>query len=328
MSNNREFLQLAHNFDQKKHGIGGWYVSEKLDGMRAYWDGGITRGISCNDIPFANTAKDYRLLNIPVSTGLWTRYAKVIHAPDWFLDQLPPIPLDGELFLDRGEFQELMSIVKQHSPDERWHNVRYMVFDSPSDMIMFSAGRVNNPNFRLEIPDLRDYVSAKRSNDAPALPFYSILPRLASFVNTKHVILHKQSRLPGTTDAAIAKLDEMLEQITDLGGEGLIIRNPSSLWIPKRTGDLLKVKKLLDSEATITGWTEGKGKLLGLIGALKVQWQTKAFELSGFTDAEREIGFFKIGDQVTFRYTELSKDGIPLKARYHRKIAYEIQANS
>ena len=78
---------------------------------------------------FANTAKDARLLVQPIATGLWSRYAKPIHAPAWFLDQLPEIPLDGELYLGAGEFQELISIVKQHNPDGRWANVKYMVFD-------------------------------------------------------------------------------------------------------------------------------------------------------------------------------------------------------
>ena len=41
----REFLMLAHKFNPKKHRIGGWYMSEKLDGMRCWWDSGVTRGI-------------------------------------------------------------------------------------------------------------------------------------------------------------------------------------------------------------------------------------------------------------------------------------------
>jgi DNA ligase-1 len=316
---NREFLQLAHNFEARKHGVAGWYVSEKLDGMRAYWDGGITRGIKCSDIPFANVLKDNRLITSPVSTGLWSRYAKTIYAPDWFLNQLPNIPLDGELFLERGGFQELISIVKQHVADERWRNIHYYIFDSPSDMLMWSSGRINNPNCKLELPDLRDYIQEQRTEYAPALPFYKIVTRLYAFINKcNNVHVLQQTRLPGTTAAAAETVDVMLEAITDAGGEGLILRKAESLWVPKRTHDLLKVKKLLDSEAVVTGWTEGKGKLLGLIGALIVKWYGVEFELSGFTDREREVGFFNIGDVVNFRYTEVSKDGKPLKARFAR----------
>jgi DNA ligase-1 len=316
---NREFLQLAHDFDPTKHGVGGWYVSEKLDGMRAYWDGGITRGIECSDIPFANTEKDDRLITLPVSTGLWSRYAKPIYAPNWFLNQLPTIPLDGELFLERGGFQELISIVKQHVADERWKNVYYHVFDSPSDIIMWSPGRINNPNCRLDIPDLRDYVQDKRNDYAPALPFWKILNRLHSFITVNsNAIVVKQTRLSSITRQALEQIDSMLDAVTDVGGEGLILRKAESLWVPKRSHDLLKVKNLLDSEGIVTGWTAGKGKLSGLIGALIIKWKDVEFELSGFTDSERRIGNFEIGSVVNFKYTEVSKDGKPLKARFSR----------
>jgi hypothetical protein len=56
----REFLQLAHKLDAKKHGIGGWLYSEKLDGERCFWDGGVSTGLAKSEIPWANTNKDER----------------------------------------------------------------------------------------------------------------------------------------------------------------------------------------------------------------------------------------------------------------------------
>jgi DNA ligase-1 len=330
---NREFLMLAHNFDPTKHGIGGWYVSEKLDGMRAYWDGGITRGIPASEVSFANTAKDHRLVEPPISTGLWSRYAKVIHAPDWWLDLLPLIPLDGELFLGRGQFQKLMSIVKQHNPDERWENVKYVIFDSPSDECMFQPGKINNPNCKLIIPsDL-----TKRPTNT--VQFFKTYDWLSEQINTNtNLEVLNQLRLPGMTKQAEEYIASLLDHVTDLGGEGLIVRKPESIWTPKRSNDLLKIKKLLDSEGVVVGYTWGKGKLEGLMGAMIVKWGDKSFELSGFTDAERDLRYhvkgepgsvaaingvtnlrFPIGSKVTFRYTEVSNDGIPLKARYYRK---------
>ena len=41
----REFLQLAKSYNPEKNKIAGWYLSEKLDGTRCFWDGGITRGM-------------------------------------------------------------------------------------------------------------------------------------------------------------------------------------------------------------------------------------------------------------------------------------------
>jgi DNA ligase-1 len=82
----------------------GWWVSEKYDGLRAYWDG----------------------------QKLWSRKGNLIHAPDSFLAELPrDIALDGELWIGHGKFEETMSIVRSETPDERWKQVRYMVFDAP-----------------------------------------------------------------------------------------------------------------------------------------------------------------------------------------------------
>ena len=110
----REFLQLAHTYDAAKHKIAGWYVSEKLDGTRAFWDGGLSRGQPTKLIPWASVidpkTKKPKDRVKPVATGLWSRYGNPIMAPDWFLDSLPPIFLDGELWTGRGSFQLCRSI--------------------------------------------------------------------------------------------------------------------------------------------------------------------------------------------------------------------------
>lgn len=81
-----------------------YWVSEKYDGVRAFWDG-------------------ERLLS---------RQGNEYHAPLWFVAGLPKIPLDGELWLGRGLFDRLSGIVRKHTPiAEEWRQVRYMVFDLP-----------------------------------------------------------------------------------------------------------------------------------------------------------------------------------------------------
>ena len=49
------FLQLADTYNPDKHKIAGYLVSEKLDGTRCFWDGGITRGIPTDQVPWAST---------------------------------------------------------------------------------------------------------------------------------------------------------------------------------------------------------------------------------------------------------------------------------
>jgi DNA ligase 1 len=82
----------------------GFWVSEKLDGVRAVWDGKVLR----------------------------FRSGRVIAAPAWFVGALPAGPLDGELWIGRGHFDRLSGTVRQVQPqDALWRSVRYMVFDRP-----------------------------------------------------------------------------------------------------------------------------------------------------------------------------------------------------
>lgn len=84
--------------------VGQYLVSEKLDGVRAIWDG----------------------------QSLRFRSGKTINAPRWFLDGLPKTPLDGELWLGRGSFERLSGIVRKEVPDDaEWRQVRYMIFELP-----------------------------------------------------------------------------------------------------------------------------------------------------------------------------------------------------
>lgn len=81
-----------------------YWVSEKLDGVRAYWDGDTLR----------------------------FRSGRPIAAPAWFLAALPPQRLDGELWLGRGRFDALSAIVRRDAADDAaWRAVRYMIFDLP-----------------------------------------------------------------------------------------------------------------------------------------------------------------------------------------------------
>lgn len=82
----------------------GYLVSEKLDGVRAFWDGRRLRFRS----------------GLPVA------------APAWFLARLPAHALDGELWLGRGRFDALSGAVRRHEPDDaEWRRIRYMAFELP-----------------------------------------------------------------------------------------------------------------------------------------------------------------------------------------------------
>jgi DNA ligase 1 len=81
-----------------------YWVSEKYDGVRGYWDG----------------------------EKLLTRSGAVIPAPAWFTANLPHTPMDGELWSGRGQFELASATVRQQpASDEAWRHIRYMVFDVP-----------------------------------------------------------------------------------------------------------------------------------------------------------------------------------------------------
>lgn len=82
-----------------------YWVSEKLDGLRGYWDG----------------------------RQLFTRGGERVQAPAWFTAGWPDTPLDGELWAGRGQFSRALSTVRQQVPDDvAWRAIRFMVFDMPA----------------------------------------------------------------------------------------------------------------------------------------------------------------------------------------------------
>ena len=94
---------LAEAWDNAQD-LTGWWLSEKLDGVRAYWDG----------------------------SQFLSRQGNRFHAPDWFTAGLPATPLDGELWVARKAFQRTIGIVRRQDKPDTWNTVRYVIFDAPA----------------------------------------------------------------------------------------------------------------------------------------------------------------------------------------------------
>jgi DNA ligase-1 len=101
-------LQLA-NVYHPQIDLKAYWVSEKLDGVRAYWDG-------------------HQLIS---------KQGHIYRAPSWFIKDFPDFSLDGELWIARASFDMLSGVVRKHKPiDKEWQQVSYQVFDLPeSDQI-------------------------------------------------------------------------------------------------------------------------------------------------------------------------------------------------
>jgi DNA ligase-1 len=296
---------------------------------------------------------------LPCSTGLWFRYGNPIMAPDWWLNQLPQMFLDGELYAGRRNFQTLRSIISRDVPDDDgWGQVKFAVFGSPPVSQIFYPGEIKNTNFVKEIciADVKDFLSARQIagvmedfQDNRTFDFETELKILNQNLETEGVCyLHLHKKLSNNPDEATKQMGMFADEVLDKGGEGVMLRDPRAIWIPKRTGTILKLKPFLDDCGVVTGFISGRktnkgSKLRGLIGAVTLDYNGKKLELSGFTDEERKFSteeqekhawnnpgvdmpegfqgkYFKIGDKIEFRYRELSDEGIPKEARYLRSV--------
>jgi len=228
--------------------LSGWWMSEKLDGVRAYWDG----------------------------KQFLSRQGNLYHAPDWFLAELPDAPLDGELWIGRKAFQRTVSIARRQDKSDHWKELRYVIFDAPA---------LAEP-FETRLQFLRDELQRRE-------------PKFA--LRLEHQLCRDAEHLR-----------QELARIEELGGEGLMLRQPGSRYEIGRSATLLKVKTFHDSEATVIGHEPGKGKHAGRLGALTVQLAngTRFSVGTGFSDAQRGSPP-PVGSVITFRYQELSDAGVP-----------------
>ena len=234
-----------------------YLISEKLDGVRALWDG----------------------------KSLKFRSGQAISAPAWFTDKLPATPLDGELWLARGKFDELSGIVRKlNAIDDEWRRIKYMVFELP-------AG---------------DGTFDQRSQKLQALVNQVSWPPLQWI---------EQFKL-----ADEKALQTKLKQITSQGGEGLMLHLASAPITQGRSSVLLKLKPVSDAEGIVTAHIPGKGKYAGMLGALQIKTEDgHTVKIgTGFSDAQRRSPP-AIGSTITYTYRDKTPSGKPRFASFLRE---------
>ena len=233
-----------------------YLVSEKFDGVRATWDG----------------------------KALKFRSGRVVPAPRWFTDSLPLQPLDGELWLGRGRFEELAGFVRRLQPvDAEWRQITFLVFELP---------------------------------EAPG-PFSERAQRIREIVaeaKWPQLVTVEQFRVADRSD-----LQRRLNEVLRAGGEGLMLHLADAPYLTGRSEVLLKLKPLNDTEALVVEHLPGKGKYKGVMGALRLEMPDgKRFVLgTGFTEAVRRNPP-AVGAVVTYTFRGLTKKGMPRCASYLR----------
>ena len=233
-----------------------YLVSEKFDGVRAVWDG----------------------------TTLRFRSGREVAAPAWFIAKLPGTPLDGELWLARGKFDELSGIVRKAQPvDDEWQRVSYLIFELPG-----ASG-----SFAERYARITELVRHTGWGPLQAVEQVRLLTRRA--------------------------LDAKLAATVKSGGEGLMLHLAGAPYVTGRSDVLLKMKRLHDTEGVVVAHLPGKGKYSDMMGALQIEMPDgRRFKLgTGFTDAVRKNPP-PPGSTVTYTYRDFTSSGLPRFASFLR----------
>ena len=230
---------LAREFEDQD--VSGWLASEKLDGVHAYWTG----------------------------SELLTHNGNRINAPEWFTASLPNVALDGELWLGRGLFQSMVSVMRKAGAD--WSGVRFVVFVAPeaggrfADRIKIAGTAIA----RSPVCEISRQVTVK-SNAAAWLHF---------------------------------------ETIAENGGEGIILRDPSSEYQRNRSAAMLKLKAMCVEDAEVV-------EINGANATCRFDGSDFILRING----KRPM---KVGDIVTFSCVGFTYGGIPRHAAFLEVRDYE-----
>ncbi|WP_394181535.1 DNA ligase [Marinomonas posidonica] len=250
-------VQLATQFSDETR-VQDYLISEKYDGIRAIWTG----------------------------SKLITRKGNDINAPLWFTEKLPNIWLDGELWTQRDDFANVMSIVRKKQPVEHeWRQIKYMIFDAPDQE--------------------RSMTFEQR---------YARYKRILEHLDLAHVIPVEQF-----TVTSLLELYDRLNEYVASGAEGLMLHRKMAVFESGRTDNLLKLKPYEEKEAKVVAVLPGQGKYEHKMGAILVEMPSGVrFKIgSGFSDQEREHPP-AVGSMVIFKHSGFTQRGIPRFAVFQR----------
>jgi DNA ligase-1 len=240
--------------------LSGWLMSEKLDGIRAMWDG---RG------------------------NLLSRNGVVFKSPPQFTSILPRgIYLDGELWIDRQMFADVVSIVR--SRPENWTMLRFKIFDGYCQ---------KNWTYQERLDACANIVG----NDSES-----------------HVSIIDHHQL---CDGSVEEISSHLSSILSLNGEGIILRDPTAKYSSGRKcanlSPMLKVKPELDDEAIVVEHNIRIGRKGSLVVCDR---GGRIFKIaSGIRDTATEP-CPPVGSTITFAYDSRNEStGIPRFPRYIRR---------
>jgi len=239
----------------------------------------------------------YRARWIPEKRMFLSRNHKEFIAPEWFKDAMPDVDLDGELFAGREFFQYMGTVRKKVPVDEEWKKIKYMVYDMPEEDNVFEE----------RVKELEKVVE-ENGNDI--------------------VVFAKQIKV-----TSIPQMEKIYKTVLEKGGEGIMLKDPSSYYEDKRSNYMLKYKPSFDSEAVIIDYHMGNGKYQGILGGFickpLLNYDTYSiidpdegheFRISGMDDSVRNSykSTHPVGTIITYEYSGKTESGKPRFPRYMR----------
>ena len=244
-----------------------------------------------------------------------SRAQKGFNAPDWFkAAMIPTHHLDGELWAGRENFQD-MGVVRKKTPDPKeWLNIKYVVYDLPE----YKGDFKTRINVLRELVKLNNY-RWRMIRDNFGSPFCDIESPL---VMADQIEIKDMNQFKSIYESVLKK-----------GGEGVMIKDPNSLYEDKRSNYLLKYKPNFDAEAIIIDYSQGKGKYKNMLGGFVCkplinsdtfhyidENENHEFTISGMDDEVRENykHSHPIGSIISYEHSGLTDSGKPRFARYTR----------
>jgi len=247
----REFLQQPIHYCEDKHNVAGWYFCEKPDGVRCYWDGGISRNKKTSKVPWASlknpkTGQPKSKIR-QYATGLWSQYGNPLPAPDSFLDRLPPFPLDGYLWLGRGKYTEIRNLcMLEKVTEQEYKGVQFAAISSPGYGGFLTGGTIKNDNMDVTIHTHRctSWIN-QQVDQIISVPANSNLDQelFAMSENDQwddeiYILLH--TILPTQERVAKETVHSLETTLRMNNSRGFFIRNPFAVWKPKKVDSFLQ----------------------------------------------------------------------------------------
>ena len=211
-------LMLANVYSSSVQ-LADYWVSEKYDGVRGYWDG----------------------------QKLLTRGGQTINAPAWFTADWPATPMDGELWAGRGQFQKAVSTVRQQTPDDAaWRGIKFMVFDLPAEPGTFTArlSTLNSVVSKLAVPWVQAVPQTKATSHGALQSQLKQITRAGA----EGLMLHRGSSLyKGVRNDDLLKVkthdDAEAKVIAHIPGKGKYAGQLSALLVEAPARDSISAKR-------------------------------------------------------------------------------------